>query len=49
MGRWDSPEQSVSLPKKTFQRMLLACGIAGSLISLGIVCLTIGLNALFHC
>ena len=49
MGRWDSQDQTISLPKKTFQRMLLAVGIAGSLISLGFVALTNGAYLLFHC
>jgi len=49
MGRWDNQDQTISLPKKTFQRMLLACGVAGSLISLGIIAFTNGVYLLFHC
>ena len=48
-GRWDSKEQSINLPKSTFQKMLLACGVAGSLISLGVISLAVGFNYLFHC
>lgn len=48
-GRWDNAEPEVSLPKKDFQKMLLACGIAGSLISLGVIWLATGFSMLFHC
>lgn len=49
MGRWDNQDQTVSMPKKLFVKMLLACGIAGGLIAAGFMALSNGYFLLFHC
>ena len=48
-GRWDNKDQIIQIPKKTFVKMMLACGVAGGLISLGFLALSNGYFLLFHC
>lgn len=48
MGRWDNPNQIISMPKSKFRLMLFAIGLAGGLVVSGITELAYGYG-IIHC